>query len=79
MVLTKSDLQAIDKIIVKRVQPLEKGQIKLEKGLVKFEKGQKKIQKDLKIIVRSFDTEYLGLKKRVEKVESHLGIQPPEF
>ena len=72
MTLTKGDLQAIDKIVTKRVQPLEKGQEKLEKGL-------KKIQKDLKIIVRGFDTEYLELKKRVVKVESHLGIQPPEF
>ena len=47
--------------------------------ILKLEKGQKKIQKGLKIVIKSFDTEYLGLKKRVVKIESHLGIQPPEF
>lgn len=72
MTLTKLDLKSIDKIVSKRVKPLEKGQANLEKG-------QKKIQKNLKIVIKSFDTEYLGLKKRVKRVESHLGIQPPEF
>lgn len=93
MTLTSSDLQAIDKIVTKRVEPLEKklgvlenGQSKLEKGqasLVKgqasLEKGQRKIQKDLKIVINSFDTEYLGLKKRVAKIENHLNLRPSEF
>ena len=65
MTLTKSDLQAIDKIVAKRVEPLEK--------------GQRKIQRDLKTVINSFDTEYLGLKRRVVKIENHLNIQPTEF
>ena len=72
MTLAKSDLQAIDKIFTKRIQPLEKGQTNLEKG-------QRKIKKDLKTIINGFDTEYLGLKNRVITIESNLGIQPPEF
>jgi hypothetical protein len=79
MTLTKSDLLSIDKIVIKRVQPLDKKLINLEKGQAKLEKGQKKIQKDLKTIVNSFDSEYLGLKKRVVKIETHLDLQPPEF
>ncbi len=83
MTLTKSDLSAIKQVVIDVTEPrfkkLEKGQIKLEKGLTKLEKGQKKIQKDLKIIVDSFDSEYLNLKKRMVKVESHLGIQSSEF
>jgi hypothetical protein len=76
MTLTKSDLSAIKQVVIDVTEPRFK---KLEKGQAKLENGQKKIQKDLKTIVNSFDSEYLGLKKRVVRVESHLGLQPPEF
>ena len=39
MTLTKNDLVAIDKIVIKRTQPLEKGQLRLENGQGKLEKS----------------------------------------
>ena len=71
VILTKSDLKSIDKVVSKRVKPLEKGQANLEKG-------QKKIQKNLKIVKKALILNTWD-KKRVKRVESHLGIQPPEF
>ena len=79
MTLTNSDLQAIDKIIAKRIEPLENGQRNLEQGQRNLEQGQRKIKKDLKTIINNFDIEYLGLKKRVEKIENKLNIPAPEF
>lgn len=35
-----------------------------------------KIQKDIKVITSFFDSEHLKLRKRVEKIEEHLGLSP---
>ena len=90
MAFSKSDLSDIKRAVKevteprfkgmeKRLSGLEKGQANLESSLKTLKKGQKKIQKDLDTIVVAFDNEYIRLKKRVVKIESHLGIQPAEF
>ena len=40
--------------------------------------GIRKIQKDLKLILNFFDKEYLGLRKRVEKIEEQLPVSPAQ-
>ena len=62
MSLTKGDLKAIDNLIEKRITPIEK--------------NQKEMKKDIKLIVKSFDRDHLGLRKRVDRVEKHLNISP---
>ena len=60
--LTKSDLQQIDRLLEKRI------------NTVKEDVAQ--IRKDVKIIVNFFDKEYLALRKRVERIEEHLRLRP---
>lgn len=72
MTLTKSDLQAIRQVLKSDFDSIDR-------RLNTLDKGQKKIQKDQKIIINSFDTEYLALRKRLIKIENHLDIAAPEF
>ena len=64
--LTKLDLKEIDLIVSKR--------IKLELKSVKEDISQ--IRKDTKTVIIFFDKEYLELKKRIERLESHLNLPP---
>ena len=64
--LTKSDLRGIDLIVSKR--------IRVELEPVKKDIAQ--IRKDQKTIINFFDQEYLELRKRVERIEEHLNLEP---
>ena len=64
--LTKLDLKEIDLIVSKR--------IKLELKSVKEDISQ--IRKDTKTVIIFFDKEYLELRKRIERLESHLNLPP---
>jgi len=64
--LTKIDLKQIDRVISTR--------IKQELKPVRFDLS--KVRKDTDVIITLFDREYLDLRKRVEAIEEHLGIQP---
>jgi hypothetical protein len=65
--LTKEDLLAIQKLIQQGNNALEK---KLE------EKFKRYFKREIRSIINYFDREYLGLKKRVGRVEDHLGLPP---
>ena len=58
--LTKDDLEKIQKIVQREVDPVKMDTVK--------------IRKDVKQIVSSFDCEYLELRERVENIEHRLGI-----
>jgi hypothetical protein len=58
--LTNDDLKNIDGLMVKRVQPLAQDVVK--------------IRKDMKTVVNFFDHEYLDLRKRIQRLEDHLGL-----
>lgn len=64
--LTKGDLQEIDKVLTKRM----KAELKPVKDDVSH------MRKDIKTIVNFFDREYLDLRKRVERIEEHLHLTP---
>lgn len=67
--LTKSDLKEIDNVISKRVKPVGKDIKTLKTDI-------SQIRKDVKTIINYFDREYLELRKRVERIEEHLNIEP---
>jgi len=84
--LTKGDLQEIDKVLTKRIKTeLKPVRIEMQDGLktvraemqaelkpIKSDIGQ--IRRDIKTIVNFFDCEYLDLRKRVERIEEHLHL-----
>lgn len=67
--LTKSDLKQIQQIVQKESSPIRKD-TKILRGDVS------QIRKDIKTVVNYFDGEYLNLRKRTEKIEEHLNIEP---
>ena len=84
--LTKTDLIAIDKIVLKRIGPLERRQAALEGGQAALERRQAaleggfgRIEKKLDKTINFFDREHLQLQKRVETIEQKLEIPAPEF
>mgnify|MGYP001568126818 FL=1 len=93
MTLTKNDLLAIDKIVTKRTQPLENGQLRLENGqrnLEKsmlglenrqtgLEKGQKRIEKRFDKLFNFLDKEHSKLKIEVKNVQAHLHLPVLDF
>ena len=62
--LTKKDFVEIKKIVHEEVAV----------QLSPVKKDISQIRKDQKIIINFFDHEYLELRKRVERIEEHLGI-----
>lgn len=78
--LTKKDLSNIGKQIdIKlddKLTPLTRD-IKTMKSDIKTMKGDiAKIRKDISGITDFFDQEYIGLRKRVERIEDHLNLPP---
>lgn len=71
--LTKTDLKQIDNLISKRLQNVAtKDSLKEELKPIKSDVA--KIRKDIDVIIALFDREYVNLRKRVEKIEEHLGL-----
>ncbi len=60
--LTDEDLGKIDKLITVKLRPLES--------------DITKVRKDMNVIISYFDHEYLDLRKRVERIEEYLKLQP---
>ena len=65
--LTKSDLNKIEKIVETKIDPI-KEDLKIVKSDIS------KIRKDIDVIIALFDREYINLRKRVEKIEERLGL-----
>ena len=61
--VTKPDLREIDNLLTKHLKPLKS--------------DVAKIRKDVDVMPSMFDREYVELRTRIEKIEEHLGIQPP--
>jgi len=62
--LTDNDLKKIGEVVDQ----------KIEKRLKPIKEDISQIRKDIKSIVNFFDREYLELRKRVERIETHLKI-----
>lgn len=58
--LTKSDIKAFDNLLDRKLKPIKDDIVQ--------------IRKDQKLIVKFFDSEYLNLRKRVERIESYLKL-----
>lgn len=76
--LTKTDLKQIDNLISRRLQnTTTKDDLKYlatKQDLKSIKSDIAKIRKDIDVIIALFDREYINLRKRVEKIEEHLGI-----
>ena len=89
MALDKSDLQAIDNIVAKRIGPLEKGQTNLEKrqfsleqgqerfenGVSRLEKGQARLEKKINSIDSKFDRLFNFLDKDVSVMKEKIATR----
>lgn len=75
--LTQNDLQAIGKIVEEKLSPLE---TKLTKKInaqgKKTDRGFKSVDKKLDVIINYFDHENIDVRKRLNRIELHLGIVP---
>lgn len=76
--LTKDDLSQIKIIVQDETRKIIKEEIDpLKKDVKTLRSDVSVIRKDIKQIVTFFDHEYLELRKRVENIEQHLGINYP--
>jgi len=73
--LTQSDLQAIGKIIDEKLNPLE---AKLTKKISaqgkKTDRGFKSVDRKLDVIINYFDHQDIDIRKRLNRIELHLGL-----
>ncbi|MCL5090635.1 MAG: hypothetical protein M1514_01350 [Patescibacteria group bacterium] len=82
--LTKQDLKAIGGLMDQGVsqgnKPLAQKMDGFEKRLdsldQKFEKNLRPIKKDIEIVIGFFNSEKIHLKKRMDRIEDHLGLPP---
>jgi len=75
--LTKDDLKNIKNIVLENNEKLASdilNEVRPEFNSIK--KDIKKIKGDQRLIVNFFDSEYLTLRARVERIESTLNIKP---
>ena len=73
--LTKTDLSEIQKIVHSEIQSETPGivrKIVREETRTIVQQELKPIKKDINLIVRTFDRDYVTLRKRVEKLEPHM-------
>ena len=85
--LTQSDLQAIGKIIDEKISPIESKMGSFETKMQSFEKklssldkktnrGFKSVDRKLDVIINYFDHQDIDIRKRLNRIELHLGIAP---
>lgn len=84
IMLTKQDIELIgevvDQTVEKRVEPLGKELVNLSKNLADFGKQLKvmnrklnRVAKDVSWMSKEFDTEIVQTRRRVDRIEKHLG------
>jgi len=75
--LTQSDLKNIKELIEPvntKVGDLDKKVTSLEKDIKTIKKDASQTRKDVKVLIAYFDREYVELRKRIDKIEEHLGL-----
>lgn len=68
--LTKTDLSQIQRIVQIETRKIVKEELKPVKRDITV------IKKDVALVVRTFDRDYVALRRRVEHVENHLHTAP---
>ena len=73
--LTKNDLSQIQKIV--QVETKKIVQVETKKIVSnELQRELKKIKSDISIIVKTYDRDFVHLRRRVNRVESHLQLPP---
>jgi predicted nuclease with TOPRIM domain len=67
--LSKTDVSKIREAVQDEINPIRAGIKTLKTDVAQ-------IRKDIKRIISFFDSEYLQLRKRVERIEEHLNLPP---
>lgn len=70
--LTKTDLNQIRLVVREEVTDEVKNQLK--KTLEPIKKDVAQTRKDVKVLIAYFDREYVELRKRIDRIEDHLGL-----
>lgn len=70
--LTKSDLKAIDSIVVKRTAPIQKGLVVLDKKVGSLDKKVGSLDKKVNNLDKKVDRNFVYLKKRFDELFNHL-------
>lgn len=70
--------QETRKIVQQETKKIVQGETRkiVKEELVPIKKDISKIRKDMNEIIGFFDTEYMELRKRVERLEDHLNLPP---
>lgn len=84
--LDKKDLKEIDNKLAPLKEDIDtlKGDVKvlkedvgvLKKDMKVLKKDMSETRNDVKTLIAYFDRDYVGLRKRVEAIEEHLGFTP---
>lgn len=78
--LTKIDIlslrNSLMKFIKEELHPIKRDLQVLNSEVKIIKKDNTKIRKDVSIIAEFFDTEYLDLRKRDERIGDHLNLPP---
>lgn len=72
--LTKNDLQQIGIVIDEKLKPVKRDITILTKDVSTLKKDVAQTRTDVKVLISYFDREYVELRKRIDRIEEHLGL-----
>jgi peptidoglycan hydrolase CwlO-like protein len=76
--LTKDDLKQIGSIvdtkIDKQLDPVKKDIADLKKDMKTVKRDMGETRNDIKTLRAYFDRDYVNLRKRIDRIEEHLGV-----
>lgn len=75
--LEKQDLQEIQKIVQDETKKIVRAE--LEKELKPIKRDISKISRDLTVVINTFDNEILNNRRRIDRIEQHLNLEPLEI
>lgn len=72
--LTEKDADKIKGLIKAETDPLRQDIHHLDKGFKNVNKKLNKLDKKLDLVVNLFEDDHIKLRKRVDRIEDHLGL-----
>ncbi len=74
--LTRIDIKIIKELLAEELKPLKQDVQELKSDMKAVKRDTTKIRKDLEMVTGEFDKEQVSLKKRVDRIENHIGLTP---
>lgn len=81
--LTKDDLIAIGQVVDQRLEKrlndvLDERLSPIERDIKSMKRDMTKVQKDIRVMLAVLDRADVELRRRVERIEEHLGLTKPQ-